>query len=91
MLIETELFVIQKGLNYCPSVKRPNKEKILDNIYFYRLKEHFYKENTNVPPSPDSKEAERCEVEVHFVIHITIPTTLLRHNLKNTYPSSKKK
>ena len=43
---ETEISLQNKGLiNFCPTTKEPNKEQLLDNLYFFcrklKLKEYF--------------------------------------------------
>ena len=44
-LSESEISLLNKGLNFCPSTKEPNKEQLLDDLYFFcqklKLKEYF--------------------------------------------------
>ena len=45
-LSESEISLLNKELNFCPSTKEPNKEQLLDDLYFFcrklKLKEYFY-------------------------------------------------
>ena len=45
-LSESEISLLNKGLNFCPSTKEPNKEQLLNDLYFFcrklKLKEYFY-------------------------------------------------
>ena len=34
-LSESEISLLNKGLNFCPSMKEPNKEQLLDGLYFF--------------------------------------------------------
>ena len=34
-LSESEISLLNKGLNFCPSTKQPNKEQLLDDLYFF--------------------------------------------------------
>ena len=49
-LSESETSLLNKWLNFCPSTKEPNKEQLLDDLYFFcrklKLKEYFYGGNT---------------------------------------------
>ena len=44
-LSESEISLLNKELNFCPSTKEPNKEQLLDDLYFFcqklKLKEYF--------------------------------------------------
>ena len=45
-LSESEISLLNKGFNFYPSTREPNKEQLLDNLYFFcqklKLKEYFY-------------------------------------------------
>ena len=45
-LNESEISLLKKGLNFCPSTKETNKEQLLDDLYFFgsklKLEEYFY-------------------------------------------------
>ena len=45
-LSEPEISLLNKKLNLCPSTKVPNKEQLLDDLYFFcrklKLKEYFH-------------------------------------------------
>ena len=45
-LSESELSPLNKGLNFCPLTKGPNKEQLQDDLHFFwwklKLKEYFY-------------------------------------------------
>ena len=45
-LIESEMSLLNKGLNFCPATKKPNKEKLLEDLHFFcrkfKLKEYLY-------------------------------------------------
>ena len=45
-LSESEISLLNKALNFCPTTKEPNKEKLLDDLYFFcrklNPKEYFY-------------------------------------------------
>ena len=61
-----EMSVLEKGLNFCPTVKAPNINKTLDDLYFFcrklRLKEHFYDpdQGNNIP---SNNETEQCDFQ----------------------------
>ena len=44
-LIESDISLLNKGLNFAPSTKEPNKEQLLDDLYFFcrnlKLKKSF--------------------------------------------------
>ena len=55
-LSNSEISVLSKGLNFCPTTKDPNYEEILDDMFSFcrkqRLKHHFHnktitKDNNN--------------------------------------------
>ena len=37
-LSESEISLLNKELNFCPSTKEPNKEQLLDDLYFFLSK-----------------------------------------------------
>ena len=45
-LSESEISLLNKGLNFCPSTKEPNQEQLLDDLYYFcrklKVKEYFY-------------------------------------------------
>ena len=45
-LRESEISLLNKGLNFCPSTKEPNKEQLLEDLYVFcrklKLKEYFH-------------------------------------------------
>ena len=66
-LSESEISLLNKGLNFCPSTKEPNKEQLLDGLYFFcrklKLKEYFYGDDTTT----DKIQAEeRCDLNTKF-------------------------
>ena len=59
-LSPTEISLLEKGLNFCPTTTDPDKERLINDIYFFcrklKLKEHFYSEtDEEKPPSPQEK------------------------------------
>ena len=57
-LSPAEISVLEKGLNFCPTVKAPNAERLLDDIYFFcrklKLKEYFPDPSVKqIPEIPD--------------------------------------
>ena len=61
----SEQAVLEKGFNFCPTTKAPNKTQVLDDVYAFtrklRLKEHFHSENKASDIITDEKDSERCE------------------------------
>ena len=45
-LSESEISLLNKRLNFCPSTRKPNQEQLLDDLYFFcqklKLKQYFY-------------------------------------------------
>ena len=62
-LSESEISLLNKGLNFCPSTKQPNKEQLLDDLYFFcrklKLKEYFYGSD-NI--TDKRQQEERCDL-----------------------------
>ena len=62
-LSESEISLLNKGLNFCPSTKEPNKEQLLDDLYFFcqklKLKEYFYG-GDNI--TDKIQQEERCDL-----------------------------
>ena len=65
-LSNSEWSVLEKGLNFCPTSKEPNRINLLDDLYFFcrklRLKEYFYSPesgNTDVE-AINEDDVERC-------------------------------
>ena len=50
-LSESEISLLNKALNFCPTTKEANKEKLLDDLYFFcrklNPKEYFYGYDSN--------------------------------------------
>ena len=59
--------VLEKGLNFCPTVKSPNKIQLLDDLYLFcrklRLKEFFYDLARPKSKAFDENDSERCDVK----------------------------
>ena len=62
-LSESEISLLNKGLNFCPSTKEPNKEQLLDDLYLFcrklKLKEYFYS-GDNI--TDRIQQEERCDL-----------------------------
>ena len=62
-LSESEISLLNKGLNFCPSTKESNKEQLLDNLYFFcpklKLKEYFYGGDST---TGKIQQEERCDL-----------------------------
>ena len=62
-LSEPEISSLNKGLNFCPSTKKPNKEQLLDDLYFFcqklKLKQYFYGSD-NI--TDIIEQEERCDL-----------------------------
>ena len=62
-LSESEISLLNKELNFCPSMKEPKKEQLLDNLYFFcqklKLKEYFWS-GENI--TDKIQEQERCNL-----------------------------
>ena len=58
---ESEISLLNKGLNFCPSMKEPNKEQLLDDLYFFcrklKLKENFHGGDST---TDKIQQEERC-------------------------------
>ena len=84
-LSESEISLLNKGLNFCPSTKEPNKEQLLDNFYFFcrnlKLKEYFYGGDSN---TDKIQQEERCDLNTklpnrYFNPNHEAPLNLQRH------------
>ena len=69
-LSSAEISVLERGLNFCPTVKAPDAERLLDDIYFFcrklKLKEHFHDRSGQQSDESESAvetDDERCEVK----------------------------
>ena len=70
-LSPSELSLLEKGLNFCPSSPTINTEQLLDDVHAYCRKQRLkYKsrdvnaENDDHPPnSNNSSETERCDMK----------------------------
>ena len=62
-LSESEISLLNKGFNFCPSTKEPNKEQLLDDLYFFcrklKLKEYFHGADSN---TDKIQQEERCDL-----------------------------
>ena len=62
-LSESEISLLNKELNLCPTTKRPNKEYVLDDLYFFcqklKLKEYFYGGDSI---TDKIQQEERCDL-----------------------------
>ena len=60
-LSESEISLLNKGLNFCPSSKEHDKEQLLDDLYFFcrKLKEYFYGGDTT---TDKIQHEERCDL-----------------------------
>ena len=74
-LSSLEMAVLEKGLNFCPSTKELDTEKLMDDVFSYcrniRLKHHFASQNTNTEATPPPEESvvsdeERCEMKSKY-------------------------
>ena len=95
-LSKSELSVLEKGLNFCPTSKEPNRIKLLDDLYFFcrklRLKEYFYSsesDNTDVE-STNEDDVERCHLSTRKANPFYNPSKAPSDPLK-TYMSAVKK
>ena len=69
-LTSAEQSILEKGLNFCPTTKSPNKTKLLDDLYFFcrklKLKEYFFDHSKTTTSSSNSSyehNKERCELK----------------------------
>ena len=62
-LSESEISLLNKELNLCPTTKRLNKEYVLDDLYFFcqklKLKEYFYGGDSI---TDKIQQEERCDL-----------------------------
>ena len=62
-LSESEMPLLNKGLDFCPSTKEPNKEQLLGELYFscrkLKLKEYFRGGDSN---TDKIQQEERCDL-----------------------------
>ena len=67
-LSESEISLLNKGLNFCPSTKQPNKEQLLDDLYFFcrklKLKEYFYGRYSS---TDKMQHEERCNLKGPYI------------------------
>ena len=65
-LTSAEISVLEKGLNFCPTVKTPNTIKLLDDLYFFcrklKLREFFFDPSGTKSKLTDNSDTERCEM-----------------------------
>ena len=77
-LRESEVSLLNKGLNFCPSTKEPNKEQLLDDLYFFcrklKLKEYFHGADSN---TGKIQQEERCDLTPKF--QIATSTQTMKH------------
>ena len=77
-LSESEISLLNKGLNFCPSTKEPNKEQLLDDSYFFcrklKLKEYFHGGDST---TDKIQQEERCDLKPNF--QITTSTQTMKH------------
>ncbi len=66
-LTMTEQNVLEKGFNLCPSIKLPDKMRVLDDLYRFcrklKLKEYFFNPNKDDVPRDDISD-EQCEINM---------------------------
>ena len=64
-LSESEISRLNKGLNFCPSTKEPNKEQLLDDLYFFcrklKLKEYCHGGDST---TDKIQQKERCDLNI---------------------------
>ena len=84
-LSESEISLLNKGLNFCPSTKEPNKEQLLDDLYFFcrklNLKEYFHGGDTT---TDKIQQEERCDLNIklpngYFSLNHETPLNLQRY------------
>ena len=77
-LSESKISLLNKGLNSCPSTKEPNKEQLLDDLYFFcrklKLKEHFM-----AATPPLTKYRKRKDLILTPNFHIATSTQNMKH------------
>lgn len=81
-----EQAVLEKGFNFCPTTKAPNKDRVLDDVYAFtrklRLKEHFHSENRPTDKITEGVDSEQCEFNMKlrnpYYNPSTGPSTALR-------------
>jgi hypothetical protein len=60
--------VLEKGFNFCPSLKSPDKPRLLDDLYRFcrklKLKEHFYDPKSTKSTPEDVEPSEQCEINM---------------------------
>ena len=65
-LTVAEQNVLEKGCNFCPSVKLPDKTRLLDDLYRFcrklKLKEHFHNPTRSKSVPVDEESDEQCEL-----------------------------
>ena len=62
--------VLEKGLNFCPTVKLPDKMRVLDDLYRFcrklKLKEYFYNPDLKkVADETDKNPDEKCDIHMN--------------------------
>ena len=66
-LRKSEMSLLNKGLNFCPSMKEPNKEQLLADLYFFcrnlKLKENFYGGDSI---TDKIQQEERCDLNARL-------------------------
>ena len=66
ILTALEQDVLEKGFNFCPSTKIPEKTRLLDDLYSFcrklKLKEYFYNPDKKEPVTTDIESNERCNL-----------------------------
>ena len=60
---ESEISLLNKGPNFCPSTKEPNKEQLLHNLYFFCQK---LKLNGGGTTSDKIQQEERCDLQTKW-------------------------
>ena len=64
-LSESEISLLNKRLNFCPSTRKPNQEQLLDDLYFFcqklKLKQYFYG-GDNI--TDIIEQEERCDLNI---------------------------
>ena len=90
-LSESEISLLNKGLNFCPSTKEPNKEQLLDDLYFFcrklNLKEYFHGGDTT---TDKIQQEERCDLNAKLPNGYFSPNHETPLNLQRYIAISKK-
>ena len=91
-LSESEISLLNKGLNFCLSTKEPNKEQLLDDLYFFcqklKLKEYFYGGDTT---AYKIRQEERYDLNTKLPNHYFSPNHETPSNLQRHISIVKKK